>query len=77
MVQGCARGDGSATALALRSISVAIGLVSLIGVASSARADWWSENVELHGKASSQIYFNAPSMNHTFQMSQWWNSTRT
>ena len=74
MARGCARGDGSATALgALRSIFVAIGLVSLFGVATSARADWFSENVELHGKASSQVYFNAPSMNNAFQMSQWWN----
>ena len=72
MVRGCAKGDGSATRFALLAIC-ALGFVSLIGVASSARADWFSENVELHGKASSTVYFNAPSMNSAFQMDQWWN----
>ena len=73
MAQGCAERDGCAARFARRGFAVAIGLVSLIGVAHSARADWWSENVEFHGKASSTIYFNAPSLNNAFQMDQWWN----
>ena len=73
MARGCAKGVGSATAIALRAISVAIGLVSLVGVASSSRADWFSENVELHGKASSTVYFNSPSLSKDVKMSQWWN----
>src|SRR5262245_56351428 len=72
MAEGCGKGDADVAKLALRA-SAALVLVSLIGVGSSARADWWSENVELHGKASSTLYFNAPSMNHAFQMDQWWN----
>ena len=72
MVRGCAKGDGSATGS--RCVAICCyGAVSLIGVASSARADWFSENVELHGKASSTVYFNAPSLNNAFQMDQWWN----
>ena len=73
MAQGCAERGGCATRFAWRGFAVAIGFVSLIGVAQSARADWWSENVEFHGKLSSTIYFNAPSLNNAFQMDQWWN----
>ncbi|HXK22295.1 MAG TPA: DUF1302 family protein, partial [Myxococcota bacterium] len=72
MAEGCAKGDGSVARFTLWMLA-AIGGVSLVGVASSARADWWSENVEFHGKASSTIYFNAPSLNNAFQMDQWWN----
>ena len=38
-----------------------------------ARADWLSENVEFHGKASSTVYFNSPSFTGGFKMDQWWN----
>ncbi|MFI5316304.1 MAG: DUF1302 family protein, partial [Myxococcota bacterium] len=42
-------------------------------VSHGARADWWSENVEFHGAASSTVYFNSPSLANGFQMDQWWN----
>ena len=50
------------------------GLVLVSALAGSARADWFSENFELHGKASSNVYFNSPSLSKDFQMSQWMNT---
>jgi hypothetical protein len=44
-----------------------------LSISTTARADWWSENVEIHGKASSTVYFNAPSLTNDIQMDQWWN----
>lgn len=48
-------------------------LLFALSVSHGARADWWSENVEFHGKASSTVYFNSPSFTGGFQMDQWWN----
>jgi hypothetical protein len=56
-----------------RTLSL-VGALMLLTTAGTARADWWSENFQLHGKAYSQVYFNAPSLSKDFQMSQWWNA---
>jgi hypothetical protein len=65
---------GLARLRVVRVISSLMGLALVSAVADSARADWWSENFELHGKASSNVYFNAPSLSKDFQMSQWMNT---
>jgi len=60
-------------ALALRATASLLGVWFALALATSARADWWSENVELHGKVSSTVYFNSPSFANDFKMDQWWN----
>jgi hypothetical protein len=57
-----------------RTWSVVGAAALLLAIAGSARADWWSENFQLSGKAYSQVYFNSPSLSQDFQMSQWWNA---
>ncbi len=59
---------------AVRVITFALGLALISATADFARADWWSENFELHGRATSNVYFNSPSLSKDFQMSQWMNS---
>jgi len=58
----------------VRAISLLMGGALAFASANVARADWWSENFELHGKANSSVYFNSPSLSHDFAMSQWMNS---
>ncbi len=49
-----------------------IGFLFALSVTGSARADWWSENVEIHGKANSSAYFSSASLQNDIQMTQWW-----
>lgn len=58
----------------VRVISPLLGVALLSAAANVARADWWSENFELHGKANSSVYFNSPSLSKDFQMDQWMNT---
>jgi uncharacterized protein DUF1302 len=67
-----ATGGRVASTVAMRAATALLGMFA-IGVATSARADWFSENFELHGKLSSTVYFNAPSLTNDLQMDQWWN----
>src|SRR5215831_11580690 len=67
-----AKGGRIASNLALRTISL-LAVLFAFGVSRNAHADWWSENVEFHGKATSTTYFNSPSLSHDFQLDQWWN----
>jgi len=63
------------SSLSLVRVSFALLGIALISAsASNARADWWSENFELHGKANSSVYFNSPSLSNDFQMDQWMNT---
>ena len=65
-----AKGDRATSVFARGALVTAL---LALAVSGTARADWWSENVELHGKASSTVYFNSPSLTHEIQMDQWWN----
>jgi uncharacterized protein DUF1302 len=68
-----AKGDRTAGDCArIASVSL-VTLLCALAVSGSARADWWSENVEIHGSFSSTVYFNAPSLTNDLQMDQWWN----
>jgi hypothetical protein len=58
----------------VRAISPLMGLALVFGATNVARADWWAENFEFHGKANSTVYFNSPSLSNDFQMDQWMNS---
>jgi len=58
----------------VRVFSAFVGVAFAFALANVARADWWSENFELHGKATSNVYFNSPSLSKDFQMDQWMNS---
>jgi hypothetical protein len=72
MAERVAEGD-RAVSVFTRSATAALVILFALAISNSARADWWSENVELHGKASSTVYFNSPSFTGDFKMDQWWN----
>jgi len=73
MQLGCMQGGSMAKNVA-RTLGL-VGAAALIAAtAATARADWFSENFQLHGKAYSNVYFNSPSLSNDFQMSQWWNA---
>jgi hypothetical protein len=57
----------------LRVLAVMFGALIALAAPSRARADWWSENFEIHGKLQSTVYFADPSLNKDFKMDQWWN----
>ncbi len=65
---------GRARLRVVRVVCSLLGLALISAVADSARADWWSENFEFHGKANSSVYFNSPSLSKDFQMDQWMNT---
>jgi hypothetical protein len=68
-----AKGD-RASCVFMRSAGASVlGMLLALSVSTHARADWWSENVELHGNIASTVYFNSPSLTNDFQMDQWWN----
>jgi Protein of unknown function (DUF1302) len=73
MAERVAKGDRTASVFIRSATASVLGVLFALTVSTSARADWWSENVELHGKASSTVYFNAPSLTNDLQMDQWWN----
>ncbi len=72
MAERVAEGD-RAVSVFTRSATAAVVILFALAISNGARADWWSENVELHGKASSTVYFNSPSFTGDFKMDQWWN----
>jgi len=73
MAERVAKGDRTSSDCARSATASVLVLLFALAVSNSARADWWSENVQLHGKASSTVYFNSPSLTHDIQMDQWWN----
>ena len=68
-----AKGDRAASLFVLRAAASLLAAWFVFGVSTRARADWWSENVEFHGKLQSSVYFADPSLNKDFKMDQWWN----
>lgn len=73
MAERVAEGVRMTSVFARSATASVLVLLFALAVSNSARADWWSESVELHGKASSTVYFNSPSLTNDIQMSQWWN----
>ncbi len=49
MAERVAEGD-RAVSVFTRSATAALVILFALAISNSARADWWSENVELHGK---------------------------
>jgi hypothetical protein len=75
MAEEWATGEQSARLRAVSAIAALAGAMLVLSAVTPANADWWSENVEFHGKASSTAYFNSPSLSvsKAFAMDQWWN----
>jgi len=73
MAERVAKGDRTASVFARSAVASVLGVLFALSVSTTARADWWSENVEIHGSMSSSVYFNAPSLTNDLQMDQWWN----
>jgi len=68
-----AKGGRVVCSVSLRALAVVLAVGFAIGAPTRARADWWSDNFELHGKMQSTVYFADPSLNKDFKMDQWWN----
>ncbi|HTO52469.1 MAG TPA: DUF1302 family protein [Myxococcota bacterium] len=73
MAETLAKGDRTVGDFARSATASVVTLLLAFAVSGSARADWWSENVEFHGKFNSTVYYNSPSMTHQIHMDQWWN----
>jgi uncharacterized protein DUF1302 len=73
MAETLAKGDRTVGHFARSATAFVVTLLFAFAVSGSARADWWSENVEFHGKLSSTVYYNSPSLSHQIHMDQWWN----